>query len=95
MSLLERAKAIEAGWATENQENDIAPYERTKKTNYLPWPPRPHELAKSSLRKRERWGLRANELEDMGVPWPEHERQAFEQIKELEPDPAVPANSYR
>ena len=46
-----------------------------------PWPPRPAEVARWPIRWRERWGRRANELEDAGVPWPEHERQAFAEIK--------------
>jgi hypothetical protein len=46
-----------------------------------PWPPRPAELARWPLVWRQRWGLLANELEDQGVPWPEHERRAFALVK--------------
>jgi hypothetical protein len=46
-----------------------------------PWPPRPAELAHWPVEWRAKWGVRANELQDQGVPWPEHERQAFHQIK--------------
>ena len=46
-----------------------------------PWPPRPAELARWPIAWRERWGRLANELEDQGVPWPEHERRAFDRIK--------------
>jgi hypothetical protein len=53
-----------------------------------PWPPRPAELAEWPLEWRQRWGLRANELESQGVPWPEHERQAFNQVEaEMEASP--------
>jgi hypothetical protein len=46
-----------------------------------PWPPRPAELARWPVEWRERWGRLANQLEDQGVPWPDHERRAFDQIK--------------
>jgi hypothetical protein len=46
-----------------------------------PWPPRPAELASWSVEWRERWGRLANDLQDRGVPWPEHERRAFDQVK--------------
>jgi hypothetical protein len=46
-----------------------------------PWPPRAPELAEWPLEWRRRWGLRANELQDQGVSWPEHERRAFDQVK--------------
>lgn len=45
-----------------------------------PWM-RPEELSKLSVRWRERWGILANAYEDMGVPWPDHEQQAFDTIK--------------
>jgi hypothetical protein len=46
-----------------------------------PWPPRPAELADWPIEWRERWGRSAKRLQDEGVPWPEHERQAFERTK--------------
>ena len=46
-----------------------------------PWPPRPLELAEWPVEWRARWGRRANELEDSGIPWPEHERRAFHEVK--------------
>jgi hypothetical protein len=46
-----------------------------------PWPPRPAELARWPIPWRERWGCRANELDLAGVPWPDHERQAFDEIR--------------
>jgi hypothetical protein len=45
------------------------------------WPPRPRELAKWPIERRQRWGELANKLEDKGVEWPESERRAFEQVK--------------
>lgn len=46
-----------------------------------PWPPRPAELADWPVEWRQRWGRLANEMQDQGIPWPEHERAAFERIK--------------
>src|SRR4051794_16363278 len=46
-----------------------------------PWPPRPTELAGWPIPWRERWGRLANELQDQGVPWPDHERIAFDRLK--------------
>jgi len=46
-----------------------------------PWPPRPAELAEWPIPWRERWGRLANQLQDQGVPWPDHERQAFDRVK--------------
>jgi hypothetical protein len=46
-----------------------------------PWPPRPAELAEWPVEWRARWGLLANELQDQEVPWPEHERRAFDLVK--------------
>jgi TubC N-terminal docking domain len=46
-----------------------------------PWPPRPAELAHWPIPWRQRWGELANKLQDRGVPWPEHERQAFDLVK--------------
>jgi hypothetical protein len=45
-----------------------------------PWTPRPAELATWPIERRQRWGELANRLDDQGIPWPEHERQAYEQI---------------
>ncbi len=45
------------------------------------WPPRPAELAEWPVEWRARWGCRANELQDQGVPWPDHERLAFAEVK--------------
>jgi hypothetical protein len=46
-----------------------------------PWPPRPVELARWPVEWRAKWGVRANELQDQGVPWPEHERRAFDMVR--------------
>ena len=46
-----------------------------------PWPPRPAELAEWPVEWRAKWGVRANELQDQGVGWPEHERRAFVEVK--------------
>lgn len=55
-----------------------------------PWPPRPPELAGWPPEWRRRWGERANELEAGGVPWPQHEQQAFEETKaEMTTTPAT------
>jgi hypothetical protein len=45
-----------------------------------PWPPRPPELAVWPVAWRERWGSLANHLQDQGIPWPDHEREAFDQV---------------
>jgi hypothetical protein len=44
-----------------------------------PWPPRPTQLHAGHWPHewRERWGRRANLLQNEGVPWPEYERLAF------------------
>ncbi len=42
---------------------------------------RPEELASWPVERRQQWGELANELEAAGIPWPEHERQAYERIK--------------
>jgi hypothetical protein len=39
------------------------------------------ELARWPIPWRESWGRLANKLQDQGIPWPEHERRAFDQIK--------------
>src|SRR5690242_14759935 len=46
-----------------------------------PWPPRPSELADWPLSWRERWGRRANELAEAGIPFPADERRAFIEVK--------------
>jgi hypothetical protein len=46
-----------------------------------PWPPRDPRLAGWPVEWREKWGIRANELEAAGVPWPEHERRAFLEVQ--------------
>jgi hypothetical protein len=46
-----------------------------------PWPPRPDELADWPIPWRERWGRLANALEARGMPWPQCEAEAFEQVK--------------
>jgi hypothetical protein len=46
------------------------------------WPPRPAELAGWPVAWRQRWGRLANELQDRGIPWPDHERIAFDRIKD-------------
>jgi hypothetical protein len=46
-----------------------------------PWPPRPAELADWPVEWRERWGRLANELEDQGMPFPQHEIEAFRRVK--------------
>ncbi len=45
------------------------------------WPPRPAELAGWPVESREKWGRRANELEDAGLDWRSAERQAFGEVK--------------
>jgi TubC N-terminal docking domain len=44
------------------------------------WPPRDPRLAGWPLDKRERWGRRANTLEDEGQDWRDAERQAFAEV---------------
>lgn len=46
-----------------------------------PWPPRPAEIGSWSIRWRQRWGELSNELEGQGVPFPESERRAYQQVK--------------
>ena len=46
-----------------------------------PWE-RPAELAEWPIERRQRWGELANQLEDQGIPWPEHERRAFREVTE-------------
>jgi hypothetical protein len=47
-----------------------------------PWPPRPRELAGWPVRWRQRWGELANRFEEVdGIPFPESERRAFDQVK--------------
>jgi hypothetical protein len=47
-----------------------------------PWPPRPAALATWPTEWRQRWGELANTLQDRGIPWPDHERLAFNQVRE-------------
>jgi hypothetical protein len=49
-----------------------------------PWPPRPAELATWPIAKRQRWGERANALEDEGLCWKDAERQAFLEVQATE-----------
>lgn len=59
-------------------------------------PPRLAELATWTTAWRERWGHRANQLQDEGVPWPDHEVQAFDEInaaKTRSEKPEEPATS--
>jgi hypothetical protein len=46
-------------------------------------PPRLAELATWTTDWRETWGRRANQLEDEGIPWPDHEVQAFDEVKAM------------
>ena len=46
-----------------------------------PWATSSAELAGWPLVWRRRWGRRANELQDEGVPWPEQGRRAFVEVK--------------
>lgn len=46
-------------------------------------PPRLKELASWTSDWREAWGRRANDLEEEGVPWPDHEVRAFDEVKAL------------
>jgi hypothetical protein len=57
------------------------PTKETKEDERSPGPPRPPELARWPIERREQWGRLANDLQDQGVPWPEHERQAFDLVK--------------
>jgi hypothetical protein len=73
-------------------------------TSAIPWRPRPAELARWPIPWRERWGLRANELQDAGHPWEAAERQAFAEVEaameggpvpvEVPPDPAVASRPH-
>ena len=56
------------------------PSEGTEAPAPSPWPPRPAELADWPVEWRERWGRLANRLDDEGIPWPDHERIALDQI---------------
>jgi hypothetical protein len=54
----------------------------------------PAERANWPIRWRERRGRLANALEDRGVPWPDHERRAFDQAKaEMRKRPVSPSMS--
>ncbi|WP_406699149.1 hypothetical protein V5E97_09745 [Singulisphaera sp. Ch08] len=44
------------------------------------WPPRPKQLASWPLKKRERWGRRANQLEDEGLGWRTAEHKAYLEV---------------
>ncbi len=46
---------------------------------------RPPSLATWPLWRRELWGQRANDFEAAGVPWPESEKRAFEEISIAQP----------
>jgi hypothetical protein len=48
----------------------------------LSWPPRDPRLANWSVKRREAWGRRANELIDSGLHWRIAERQAFLELAE-------------
>ncbi len=63
-----------------------APALRSEPVDRTPPPPVFHPLAYRSvvaawaLEARERWGLRANELEDAGLSWRDAETQAFVEV---------------
>ena len=81
MTLLELAKAT-----LERQEDPVCvvePLSQNHTTYYdlSPWPPRSPELARWSAKRRQRWGELANRFEEEGIPFPESERRAFEQVK--------------
>jgi hypothetical protein len=59
------AELAEAAPAAE-PDHDPYPWRRVLPTWPIPW--------------RERWGRRANELFEAGVPWSEDERQAFAEV---------------
>ena len=44
-----------------------------------PWR-RPLALARAPIARRQEWADRCDELERAGVPWPEHEHQAFVEL---------------
>jgi len=44
------------------------------------WPPRDSRLAEWLIERRQRWGERANALEDAGLDWREAEQQAFQEL---------------
>jgi hypothetical protein len=46
----------------------------------MTWPPRAPDLARLHPAWRERWGRLCNQLQDRGVPWPDHEIQAYEAL---------------
>ena len=58
------------------------PYELTNKDELGPWRPRSEELTGLANRPGRQWGLRSNQLQDEGVPWPDHERRAFLEVKD-------------
>lgn len=47
---------------------------------FYSWPPRPKQLARWPLAKRELWGRRANRLEDEGLDWRAAEQQAYIEV---------------
>ena len=82
MSLLELARASQASQVSAPMPvRDATPEICVRTRNNFPWPPRPRDLHLWSIPMRQRWGELANRLEDQGIPWPDHEQQAYEQIK--------------
>jgi len=59
------------------------------------WPPRDPRLAKWPLKRRRRWGVRANALEDAGLDWREAEQQAFQELLAEPPQPTTPTAPAR
>jgi hypothetical protein len=59
-----------------------------------PWSPRPLPwraiLPRWPTDAREKWGRRADQLEDEGVAWPESERRAFEELGGRVPTAGIP-----
>jgi hypothetical protein len=73
---VEGGRVIEPGPAV-----PAAPVPEAAAPGPRPWPPRPAELAEWPVEWRAKWGVRANELQDQGIPWPEHERRAFLEVQ--------------
>lgn len=82
--VLSRKKVAIPEWAlapasTGGQERVAAPTPIEVTGELLFWRSR---VAKWPDNWRERWGLRANALEDQGLGWRRAEEQAFEEIRE-------------
>jgi hypothetical protein len=82
---LSRSKAVLPAWAlapapTGDQEAVATKSRPLLEVTGEPLPWR-RKIARWSDDWRERWGLRANALEDAGLPWRDAERQAFDELQ--------------